>query len=425
MRWQPAGIWLNRNFRLLWSAVTISAFGSQITTLAIPLLAATTLDASAIEISLLAAAQNLAIPLVGLFAGVIADHRARRPLLIFSDIARALVLLVIPMAWWAGHLNVPLLIAVAFLHGAFGMLFDVTQQSIVPSLVTREQLVDGNGKIFSSEGAADLAGPGIAGVLVQLVGAPAAVLIDCVSYAASASMLWRMRLEEAVDRGPLGLRKIFSELRQGFSAVWNIPMLRSMGIAVASGNLFESARTAILILFMSRELHLSAAAIGVTYAFSGLGFLLGALVPAWFASRLGLGRAICSGLIIFMVGDIIYPVAGGPTWMAASMLAFAMFIGGFGGGLFDVNQFSLRQALTPDAVRGRANALLRVMIRGIGPVGALIGGVIAEVIGLRAALAFAILSSPVSLAIIYRAKIHQLRTMPELDPEPALAGAQG
>ncbi|MGH2549456.1 MAG: MFS transporter [Thermomicrobiales bacterium] len=420
MRWKPTGVWLNSSYRMLWRAATVSAFGSQITGLAIPLLAATTLHASALEFGVLAAAQNLAIPIFGLFAGVIADHRARRPLLIFSDLARALVLLTIPIAWWTDRLSIPLLIVVSFLSGAFGMLFDVTRQSIVPNLVSREQLVAGNGKLYTSEAAADLTGPGLAGVLVQLIGAPASVLLDCVSYFASAIFLIKMRLVETVDRSPLGIRRVFTQLGEGFDVFRSIPLLRSMGIATASGNLFESARTAILVLFMTRELHLSAAYVGAVYACGGLGFFVGSLLPEWFSNRFGLGKAIVIGLLIFMAGDLLYPFAGGPKLVAAGILATAMFIGGVGGGVFDINQFSLRQAMTPDSVRGRVNAVLRVMIRGIAPVGALIGGLIAELIGLRAALVFAALSSPVSLLVIYRAKIHQLRTIPESEPSPVM-----
>lgn len=419
MRWKPTGVWLNANYRMLWSAATVSAFGSQITMLAIPLLAAATLDASALEMGILVAAQNAAVPVFGLFAGVIADHRARRPLLIISDLARAVVLLTIPIAWWVDTLSVPFLIVVSFISGAFGVLFDVTRQAVVPNLVPPEQLVDGNGKIYTSESAADLTAPGLAGVLVQLIGAPASILIDCVSYAGSAMLLARMKLEESAVKTPLGLRRVAAELAEGFRVFRSIRLLSSIGFATASGNLFESARMAVLILFMTRELDLGAATIGVIYAIGGTGFLVGSFLPSWFSDRLGLGGAIVAGLAIFFVGDLIYPLTGGPKLVAAGLLATAMFIGGIGGAIFDINQISLRQAITPDDVRGRVNAVLRVMIRGISPVGALIGGVIAELIGLRAALVFATLSSPVSLLVIYRSNIHRLRTIPVAEPAAA------
>jgi MFS family permease len=418
MRWKPTGIWLNAGYRMLWSAATVSAFGSQVTMLAIPLLAAATLDASALEMSILAAAQNAAIPIFGLFAGVVADHRARRPLLILSDAARALVLVVIPITWWTGVLSMPLLIAVSFAAGAFGVLFDVTRQAVVPTIVSREQLVDGNGKIYTSEAASDLTGPGLAGVLVQLIGAPAAILFDCISYVGSAILLARMRIVESTEKSPLGLGKVIAELREGFRVFRSIPLLSAIGLATASGNLFESARTAILVLFMTRELDLSAAYVGAVYAAGGLGFLIGSFLPAWLANRLGVGKAITAGLAIFWIGDLIYPFAGGPKVVAAGLLGVAMFIGGIGGSIFDVNQVSLRQAITPANVRGRVNAVLRVMIRGIAPVGALIGGAIAELIGLRAALVFAAFSSPVSLLVIYRSNIHRLQTIPAVDPAP-------
>lgn len=403
---------------MLWGAATVSSFGSQITGLAIPLLAAVTLNASALEMGLLAAAQNAAVPVFGLFAGVLADHRARRPLLIVSDAARGFVLLCIPIAWWADVLSVPFLIVVSFISGAFGVLFDVTRQAVVPNLLPRDQLVDGNGKIYISESAADLTGPGIAGILVQIIGAPAAILMDCISYAGSAILLARMKLEESVTKSPLGMRKVVAELSEGFRVFRSIPLLSSIGFAAASGNLFESARVAILVLFMTRELDLSAAYVGIVYAFGGLGFLVGSFLPGWVANRFGIGRAISLGLVIFLVGDLIYPFVSGSNLVSASLLALALFINGVGGAIFDVNQVSLRQAITPDNVRGRVNAVLRVMIRGIAPVGALVGGVIAELIGLRAALVFAALSSPVSLLVVYRSKIHQLHTIADAEASP-------
>jgi MFS family permease len=421
MRWKPTGIWLNAGYRMLWSAATVSAFGSQITMLAIPLLAAATLNASALEMGILAAAQNAAIPVFGLLAGVIADHRARRPLLIISDAARALVLVVIPIAWWAGVLSMPLLIAVSFAGGAFGVLFDVTRQAVVPTIVSGEQLVDGNSKIYTSEAASDLTGPGLAGLLVQLIGAPASILIDCISYVGSAILLARMKIQESTEKSPLGLGTVIAELREGFRVFRSIPLLSAIGLATASGNLFESARTAILVLFMTRELDLSAAYVGIVYAAGGLGFLIGSFLPAWFAARLGVGKAIAVGLVIYWIGEVIYPLAGGPKVVAVVLLGAAMFVGGIGAAIFDVNQVSLRQAITPDNVRGRVNAVLRVMIRGIAPVGALIGGVIAELIGLRAALVFAAFSSPVSLLVVYRSNIHRLQTIPTVEPVPTTA----
>jgi MFS family permease len=413
MRWKPTGVWLNPSYRMLWSATTVSAFGSQVTMLAIPLLAAATLDASALEMGILAAAQNAAVPVFALLAGVIADHRPRRPLLVAADAGRAVVLLAVPIAWWADLLSVPLLIVISFVSGAFGVLFDVTRQAVVPNLVPREQLVDGNGKLYTSESAADLTGPGIAGILVQLIGAPASILFDCVSYISSALLLMRMRTQEHVTHAPLGIARIVSELRDGFRVFRAIPLLSAIGLATASGNLFESARTAILVLFMTRELDLSAAWIGAIYAAGGLGFLVGSFLPAWVASRLGVGRAISVGLAIFWIGDLIYPFVTGPTLIVAALLGAAMFIGGIGGSIFDVNQVSVRQAITPDEVRGRVNAVLRFMIRGIAPIGALLGGVIAELAGIRAALVFAALSSPVSLLVVYRSDIHRLQTIPD------------
>jgi len=411
---RPGGIWRNRNYRLIWSAASVSAFGTQITLLALPLLAAVTLHASPLQMGLLAAAQNSAVPVFGLFAGVLADRRSRKPLMITADLGRALLLLTIPLAWWLDQLSVPLLIVVSFISGGFGVLFDVTQQAVVPGIVRRDELVEANGKIYLSESAADLGGPGLSGVLVQLIGAPMAILIDAASYLVSGLTLARLRLVEAAPASlEAGLRSVRREISEGFRAFLGIPILRTMSYSVAAGNLFENARSAILVLFMTRELEFSAALVGMVYAIGGAGFFAGALLPGWVARRAGLGRAIVSGLLLLWLGDLLFPFAGGPKPLAFAILAAAMFIFGFGGSIFDVNQFSLRQAVTPDRVRGRVNATVRVMIRGIAPVGALLGGLIAEIAGLRAALIFATLSSPASLLLLYRSSIPSLRTVPE------------
>lgn len=413
MRIELRGIWRLANYRLLWGAATISSFGSQVSRIAIPLLAAITLHASPLQMGVLAAAQNAAVPIFGLFAGVLADRRRRMPLLVFADLARAILLLSIPIVWWAGHLSVALLIVVSFTSGAFGVVFDVTRQSMIPTMVDREQLVDANGKIYLSETASDLVGPGLAGGMVQLLGAPVAILTDAVSYLASALLLVRMKLvEQITNSAPWSLRIIGREIADGYRTVMSIPILQRMSLSVAAGNLFENARDAVLILFMTRELGFSASLVGIVYAIGGAGFFIGALLPGVAANRLGLGRAITTGLLILWLADVMFPLAGGPKLAAAAMLGAAMFTFGIGGSIFDVNQFSLRQAVTPDPVRGRANATIRVLVRGIAPVGALIGGLIAEAYGLRAALIFAAFSSPASLLILVGSDIPKLKTMP-------------
>ena len=249
-----------------------------------------------------------------------------------ADLARALLLLSIPLAWWTDQLSIALLIVVAFLSGAFGVVFDVTRQSMIPTMVDRNQLVDANGKIYLSETASDLVGPGLAGAMVQLLGAPVAILIDAVSYLASATLLVRMKLVEQISNAaPWSLRIIGREIAEGYRTVMSIPILQRMSLSVAAGNLFESARNAVLILFMTRELDFSASLVGIIYAIGGAGFFIGALLPGPVANRLGLGRAITTGLLILWLGDVLFPLAGGPKLVAAGILGLAMFIFGIGG----------------------------------------------------------------------------------------------
>jgi MFS family permease len=408
----PRGLWRHPGFAKLWAAQTISGFGDQITVLALPLLAATTLGAGAGQMGVLRAAETGPILIVGLFAGVWIDRLRRRPILIAADFIRAVLLLAIPLASWLDLLQIELLYVVAILVGTGTVFYDVARQSYVTSVVRRDQLVDANSKLMVSDSASEVIGPGIAGVLVQIVGAPATILLDAVSFALSGGLIGRIRTPEAVPLARRAGSNIWREMREGLHYLVRDPILRTLVGATGSGNIFENARYAVLVLFMSDELSMSPAAIGIVFAAGSIGYFLGAFLPAWTARRLGLGRAITGSMVVLWISEWFFPLAAISERAAVPLLIGGLFLGGLAGPSYDVNQVSLRQAITPDAILGRVNASARVIVRGAVPIGALLGGLIGELFGLRAVMLFGAFGGLSSLLWLWRSPVPGLGSLP-------------
>lgn len=406
-------LWRHPGFRNLWAAETVSAFGDQVTLLALPLLALTMLDASAGQMGILRAAQTAPILVVGLFAGVWVDRLRRRPVLVVTDIGRGLVLLTIPLAAWFDVVRIELLYVVALLIGTMSVFFEVAHQSYVTSVVAREQLVDANAKFSLSWSGAEVAGPSVAGLIVQVLGAPATLLIDAFSFLTSGELIRRIRASEPTPAAREAGSNIWREIGAGLRYVVGNPILRTLVAATGSGNIFDNARTAVLVLYLNEELGLRPAAIGLVLGAGSIGYFLGSFVPAWSARRFGLGRAIVGSMWLMWLSDLLYPFAAGPNQMAVPVMITALFLAGLAAPSYDVNQFSLRQAVTPGALLGRVNASTRVVIRGAVPIGALLGGLIGELFGLRTVMFFAAFGSLSSLLFLWRSPVASLRALPE------------
>lgn len=284
--------------------------GSQITALAIPLLAVITLEASAFEVGLLALAASLPAPIVGLVAGVWTDRVRRRPILAAADIGRAVLLGTIPLAALFGMLEVPYLCAVVLLVGLLGTWFDVAHASLLPSLVRQEQLVEGNSKLEVSRSGALIAGPGLAGVLIQAITAPVAILIDACSYVVSALLLLRIRVTESLpDR--TGLRRpVWQEAREGLGAVVHNRMLASMALSLSVFNLFSNMLSSLFVLFAVRDLGLDPSALGLIFAIGSAGVPIGAAAAGRVARTIGIGPAIIWGAVISGLALLLVPLAG-------------------------------------------------------------------------------------------------------------------
>lgn len=419
------GLWRHRNFRRLWAAHSVSQIGSSVTLLALPLVAVLTLDASAFQVGLLTAAGSMPILVFGLLAGVWVDRRSRLPIMVAADLGRAALLILIPLAAWLDVLTFPLLLGVSLIVGTLTVFFDIASQSMTTNLLERSELVEGNSKLQTSYAAAEIVGPGLAGTLIQIASAPGAVVVDAASFLASALFLRGIDAPEIPAPPRAAGVKIWHEIAEGIRTVVHDPILRTLTLSTSLWNLFENARYAMLVLFLSRELDLAPGAIGAIFAIGSVGFLLGSVLPAPAARRLGLGRAILVGVIGVVPGDILIAVAGGPKLLAATLVTAGWFLGGLAGPVYDVNQYSLRQAVTPDRLRGRVSASIRLLIRGIVPIGAIIGGLLAEWVGLRAVMFFGILGGPVAFVLIWRSPVRTLLAPPEEDAVLVATAASG
>jgi MFS family permease len=407
-----SALWRDAAFLKLWTAQTVSAFGDQVTILALPLLAVTTLGASAGQMGVLRAAETGPVLVVGLFAGVWIDRLRRRPILIAADVGRAALLLAIPIAAWLDLLRIELLYVVGILVGTLTVFFEVARQSYVTAVVERGQLVDANSKLNVTNSASEVVGPGIAGALVQVLGAPTTVLLDAASFVVSGALIGRIRAAEPTPVPRPRGSNLWREMREGLRHVVHDPILRTLAGATGSGNIFENARYAVLVLYMTDDLGLKPGAIGLVLGAGSVGYFLGAFLPGWTANRFGLGRTIVGSMVVIWLGELLFPLAAGPDRVAAPILVAALFVTGLAGPSYDVNQFSLRQAITPDAILGRVNASMRVVIRGAVPIGALLGGLIGELFGLRAVMVFGAFGGLSSLLWLWRSPVPALRTVP-------------
>ena len=409
-----AGLWRHNDFLSLWGAQTISQFGSQVTFLALPLVAILVLDESTFRVALLTTVEFLPFLFFTLPAGVWVDRLRRRPILIVADLARALVLITIPIAHWLDVLTMWQLYAVAFVHGIGTVFFDVSYQSYLPALVGRDQVVEGNSKLEVSRAGANIGGPGLAGGLVSALTAPVAILADAISFLVSAVLLGLIKkTEEPPPREER--RSMKAELGEGLRYVFTHRYQRGIVAAVGLSNFFGQVVFSILLVFAVRELGLSAGTIGVVFAVGNLGTLVAALTARRISERLGVGRTILLAAFLFAPGSLLVALA--PTDLAIPLITLSMLVIGFGGILFNVTMISLIQAITPDRILGRANASRRFVVWGVIPFGGLMGGALGTSIGLRETMVIGALGGVLAVVPILLSPIRSVGTMSELEDQ--------
>jgi predicted MFS family arabinose efflux permease len=412
-----SALWRDSGFVKLWAANAVSQLGTQVSVLALPLAALYILKASALGVSLLRAFAVLPFVVFSLPAGVWIDRVRRRPLMIVADAGRALAMASIPVAFWLGHLTMLQLYAVAAVHGALSVIFDVSYLSFLPGLVSRERLGDANAKLLGTQSIAQLAGPSMGGALIGAVGAAVAVLADAASFAVSAVFVSTIRGREPHPKPSHARRR--DELMEGLRYVFSQPYLRTLTIWTSIWNLFMSAFFALMIVYFVRVLHWGPTKIGLIMALSTSGFVVGSLVNQRLAARVGFGRLIAySGILS---SALLLGIPGAPLSNPAPVIVVTSIAGTVLGFFANVNQLTFRQSITPQRLLGRMNSVVRFMYWGTIPLGSVLGGLLAGPLGLRNTLFAACVGSVLSCIPIAISPIRKLRDLPEAPPEPVLS----
>ncbi len=436
---QKQGLWHHPNFLKLWASETISQFGTQFSGLAIPFTAYLltvnqSIRVASFEFGILNALGQLAFPLFALFIGVYVDRHRKKRIMVIANIGRGIALGLIPLAYFTGTLytiGLPLLYIVAFMIGLLTAFFDISYQAILPHLVDRQQLVEGNSKLEASRSTAQVVGPGMTGALIQVVGllrAPIVMAIDALSYLGSASFLAWMKGEEPV---PKPTTTVWHDLKEGLAVVLKNRMLRSIAGSTATSNLFASALFPVFILFLIRELGFSPALIGLVFALGSIGAILGVLSASKLGAKFGVGPIIILSIFVAGLGGVPYFLASpslaftvvstGPLWLIGNIrldgnsliIMFGSFLGAFGGVVYNINQVSLRQAIVPLKLQGRMNASMRWIVWGTPPAGAILGGSLGLFLGLKPAIEIAVLGGSLAFLWVLLSPVRSLKKIPE------------
>lgn len=377
---------IHRHFALLWISQTVSNFGSHITAIGLPIAALLLLHATPAQMGLLAALGTLPGLFVGLFVGVWVDRLPRRPILIAADLGRALLLVLIPLIAALGWLHLAWFFVVTTLAGLLAVCFDIASLSLLPGLLSSDQLTTGNSRLGTSESLAEIAGPPLAGLLVQLLTAPVAILLDVLSFLFSAFCISRIRVSERSHTTMSQQPRLWSEMREGLDLLVRTPILRALAAYICTQNFFGGAFAALYLLYTVQLFGASPFAYGILVALGGVGALAGSFCANWCTQRFGRGRTLICSVLLPGVLSFCTPLAAGPVPVAFALMALSQLFGDAGFAVYSISEISLRQALVPDHLLGRVNASMHILSRGITPLGALLAGLLGGVIGVRLTL---------------------------------------
>ena len=418
----PRSLWRDRNFLTMWGGQALSQFGEEITNLAIPVLAVLLLHATEFEVGLLNAAGVAAFLVVGLPAGAWIDRMRKRHVMIWANAVRAVTLATVPVLWWLGWLDIWHLIVVALIIGIATVFFDVSYQSIVPSLVPGAQIAEANGKLESTQQLAGITGPAIGGWLIGILTAPLAVLATVGTYVTSFIALCFTRDTEVVaprhEHEPM-LRSIGEGLRWVFG---NRYLRRIVGTTGVS-NLFSTISFTMLPIFILRDLGLSPEAMGVIFSLGAIGGLLGAVATPRIVRWMGEGRAIPVSAIGFSVIGLFLPVAALVPAAAFPLLVAQAFVASFTVLLYNIVQVTFRQRITPKRLLGRMNASVRFCVWGVMPLGALAAGGLGAWLGVVPTMWIGAIGGLVAAAFVVFGPFWALRELPAAIEEETDAAA--
>lgn len=410
---EPApSLWRHADFLKLWSGQSLSLIGTQVTIVAMPLVAVQLLHASAGQMGVLGALSRLPFVLF-LFAGVWADRFRRRPTMIFADLGRGLLIGLIPVLFLAGQLSIGWLYGIVLVAGALGVLFEVANQAFIPSLVGPELVPEGNAKFQVSQSVSQVAGPGLAGLLFIIVSAASVITIDAVSYFIGAITSALIRKPEVKPGGESRNPNLFAAIGAGLRWVWVQPVIRPMMFATAFYMTFTAGIQALYVFYLRNHLHLAASSIGLTLAFLGVGAIVGSLLSMRALRRFGPGPAAFWATVIGNSAFLLIPFAMGPLWVKISMLALAQALVGFSGPIAQVGMGSLRMVLTPNDMQGRVVATFRGLSLGLAPIGALVAGFAAQAAGLRPTLIVFAIGTLIPIFVMAFSPIPGTKTFPK------------
>ncbi|HYR94060.1 MAG TPA: MFS transporter [Methylomirabilota bacterium] len=408
---------LSGEFRKLWIGQSISAIGSSVTFVALPLTAAFNLNATPQQMGLLVAAGWLPYLFFSLFAGAWSDRLPRKPILVVTDLARAAILVTIPLAAVAGVLRIEHVLIAAFVAGSMTVLFRAAYGPFIPALVGRDALVDANAKLALSESVARVVGPSLGGLLVQLITAPFAILADALSFVVSAVAVAAVRVSETPPRRE-ERRSIWSEIGDGITVVIANPFIRTVAIIGLLFNVAITIGEAVYVLYATRGLGLDGAMLGVVYTVGGLASVAGATLVRRTTSRFGIGPSMVGSILLLTVAGLLVLAAGGPPIAAAAYFAARGAMTGFAASVFNVTSNSVYQAAIPNRLQGRVAGAGQVLGLGLIPVSAIVGGWLGENVGLWNTLAISIGCQFLAFVYVALSPLRGIRTATDF---PAVA----
>ncbi|HET7182307.1 MAG TPA: MFS transporter [Candidatus Limnocylindrales bacterium] len=417
-------LWRDRAFVAIWSASTVSIFGSLITRTALPWAAILTLDAGAMDIAALRGVEQVAGLLVGLFAGAWVDRLRRRPIMIGADLGRALLLGSIPVAFAVHALGMTQLIVVAFLAAMLSTVFDVADRSYLPSVVARRHLVRANSALTASASVAEFSSFGIGGFLINILTAPIAIAFDAISFVVSALLLGTIRKAEPPPKPVEHREPVLHEIREGLRIVAHSPTLRALALSHGGTHILWGIFGTGYLLYARDQLGLDPAATGIIAALGGVGSLAGSLAVPWALRRFGVGRTILGGMGLFTIGNFLIPLApSGAPLLAAGFLITQQLIGDSGGTVYEIVETSVVQSSVHDRVLGRVNASIFAFTTGATLLGVILGGVIGEVLGLRTAFFIGMVGAVIAIAAVWFSPVRHMRDT-TISDGPVMPGDQ-
>ena len=417
---QRTGLWAHDDFLKLWAGETISVAGTLIGKTAVPFTAILVLDAGSLEVGLLLAADILPGLLFGLAAGVWVDRVRRRPIMIAADLLSAGALVTIPIAYAFDALTIEQLFVVSLAAGTAHIFFDVAYMTYLPTLVEKEHVLEGNSKMAASWSVAEVGAFSAAGWLVQLITGPVTILIDAVSFVVSALFIGAIDKPEPVPPPPEERTSMRAEIVEGGRAIWHDPVLRAIA---GSGVIIDFSFRVFGAVFMLYALNLGfePGVLGLTFAVGGVSSLVGALFATRAARALGLGPAMSFGLVLMGGSMLLVPAASEATAIGLGLLIGQQVMGDGAYTVYDINAVSLRQSITPERVLGRVNAGMRFSGLAAMLTGALAGGVLGEVMGLRLTLVLAGCGVLAAGIWLMASPVWGTRLTPVVEAEPVVA----